>query len=73
MKLSFLDAYSGCHQIAMKEFDQLMTSFITPFGAYCYVIMPFGLRNVGLRINVVCSPFLGTSSGGPLRLTWMTS
>ena len=43
--LSFLDAYSGYHQIKMKEFDQLVTSFITPFGMYCYVTMPFGLRN----------------------------
>jgi hypothetical protein len=31
----------------MKESDQLATSFITPFGMYCYVTMPFGLRNVG--------------------------
>ena len=45
--LSFLDAYSGYHQIAMKESDQLATSFITPFGSYCYVSMPFGLKNVG--------------------------
>jgi hypothetical protein len=45
--LSFLDAYSGYHQIRMKEPDQLATSFITPFGMYCYVTMPFGLRNVG--------------------------
>jgi hypothetical protein len=30
--LSFLDAYSGYHQIKMKESDQLATSFITPFG-----------------------------------------
>ena len=43
--LSFLDAYSGYHQIKMKESDQLATSFITPFGMYCYVTMPFGLRN----------------------------
>jgi hypothetical protein len=43
--LSFLDAYSGYHQIAMKESDQLATSFITPFGTYCYVIMPFSLKN----------------------------
>jgi hypothetical protein len=45
--LSFLDAYSGYHQIRMKESDQLATSFITPFSMYCYVTMPFGLRNAG--------------------------
>jgi hypothetical protein len=31
----------------MKEFDQLVTSFITPFGMFCYVTMSFGLRNMG--------------------------
>jgi hypothetical protein len=46
--LSFLDAYSGYHQIKMKESDQLTTSFITPFGMYCYTTMPFGLRNAGV-------------------------
>ena len=42
--LSFLDAYSGYHQIAMKVSDQLATSFITMFGSYCYVSMLFGLK-----------------------------
>jgi hypothetical protein len=45
--LCFLDAYSGYHQIKMKESDQLATSFITPFRMYCHVTMPFGLRNAG--------------------------
>jgi hypothetical protein len=45
--LSFLDAYSGYHQIAMKETDQHATTFITPFGTFCYISMPFGLKNVG--------------------------
>ena len=45
--LCFLDAYSGYHQITMKEFDQLTTSFITPFGSFCYVSMSFSLKNVG--------------------------
>jgi hypothetical protein len=45
--LCFLDAYSGYHQIKMKVSDQLATSFITSFGMYCYVTMPFGLQNVG--------------------------
>jgi hypothetical protein len=31
----------------MKEFDQLMTSFITPFGSFCYVTMLFGLKYMG--------------------------
>ena len=43
--LSFLDAYSGCHQITMKESNQLATSFITLYGSYCNVTMPFGLKN----------------------------
>ena len=42
--LSFLDAYSGYHQIKMKESDQLATSFITPFRSFCYVTMSFGLK-----------------------------
>jgi hypothetical protein len=29
----------------MKESDELATSFITPFGMFCYVTMSFDLRN----------------------------
>ena len=43
--LSFLDCYSGYHQITLKKDDQIKTSFITPFGAYCYMTMSFGLKN----------------------------
>ena len=43
--LSFLDCYSSYHQISLKEEDQIKTSFITPFGAYCYKTMSFGLKN----------------------------
>ena len=42
--LSFLDCYSGYQQIALKESDQEKTSFITPFGAYFYNTMTFGLK-----------------------------
>jgi hypothetical protein len=45
--LCFLDCYSGYHQIAIKEEDQEKTAFITPFGAYCYTTMSFGLMNAG--------------------------
>ena len=45
--LSFLDCYSGYHQIALKEEDQIKTAFITPYGAYAYKTMSFGLKNAG--------------------------
>jgi hypothetical protein len=46
--LSFLDAYSGYHQMKIKDSDQLATSFITPFGMYYYVLLSsIGLRNAG--------------------------
>jgi hypothetical protein len=45
--LCFLDAYSGYHQIKIKESDQLATLFVTSYGTYCYVTMPFGLKNAG--------------------------
>lgn len=43
--LSFLDAYSCYHQIKMVVKDQEKTVFITPFGAFCYVSMPFRLKS----------------------------
>ena len=46
-RLSFLDAYSGYHQIRMKKEDEEKTAFITPLGVYCYTTMPFGLKNAG--------------------------
>jgi hypothetical protein len=45
--LYFYDCYSRYHQIAIKEEDQEKTAFITPFGAYCYTTMSFGLKNAG--------------------------
>ena len=45
--LSFVDAYSGFHQILLNQADQIKTAFITPYRAYCYRVMCFGLRNAG--------------------------
>ena len=43
--LSFLEAFSGYHQISMNLPDAEKTSFITPHALYCYNVMPFGLKN----------------------------
>lgn len=43
--LSFMDTYSGYNKIKMNEADQPKTSFITNKGLYCYIVIPFGLKN----------------------------
>ena len=45
--LSFLDAFSGYHQIPMYPPDEEKTTFITPHGLFCYNVMSFGIKNVG--------------------------
>jgi hypothetical protein len=45
--LSFLDAYSGYHQISLAIDDEEKTMFITSFGIFCYTKMAFGLKNGG--------------------------
>jgi hypothetical protein len=43
--LSFLDAYSGFHQIQMSRKDRKHTAFVTVDGLYYYVVMPYSLKN----------------------------
>jgi hypothetical protein len=43
--LFFLDAYSGFHQIPMSRKDEENTAFIIVDGLFCYVSMPYGLKN----------------------------
>jgi hypothetical protein len=45
--LSFLDCYSGYHQLSLAKQDEENTMFMTPFGAFCYTSMLFGLKNAG--------------------------
>ena len=45
--LCFLDAYFRYHRISMVREGKEKTSFTTLVGTYCYVRMPFGLKNAG--------------------------
>ena len=61
--VSFLDAFSGYHQITMYPPDAEKTSFITPHGLFCYNVMPFGLKNIGVTyqrlVTKMFRPLLG--------------
>ncbi|KAL0462137.1 UNVERIFIED_CONTAM: hypothetical protein Slati_0101300 [Sesamum latifolium] len=45
--LSMMDASQGYHQIMLAPEDWKKVSFITSEGTFCYVAMPFGLKNTG--------------------------
>ena len=68
--LSFLDAFSGYHQIPMYPPHAEKTSFITsppppppPHGLFCYNVTPFGLKNIGATyqrlVTKMFRPLLG--------------
>ncbi|GKV52487.1 hypothetical protein SLEP1_g59063 [Rubroshorea leprosula] len=46
-RMSFLDANSGYHQVQLLLDDQEKTAFYAGDAIYCYVMMPFGLKNAG--------------------------
>jgi hypothetical protein len=45
--MALLDCFLGYHQIWLHKEDEEKTSFVTPFGTYCYLRMPNGLKNAG--------------------------
>ena len=51
--LSFMDAFLGYNQIKMEETDQEKTSFVTSQGLFCYKVMPFGLKNIGVTYQIL--------------------
>ena len=63
--LSFMDAFSGYHQIPMHPPNAEKTSFITPYGLYCYNVMPFGLKKAGATyqrlVTKMFRPLLGST------------
>ena len=61
--LSFLDCFSTYHQIWMRKEDEEFTSFITPFGTYCFERMAEGLRNAGTTFVTMTSTVLRKQIG----------
>ena len=44
--MSFMNGFSIYNQIKMDPRDMTKTTFTIEWGIYCYMIMPFGLKNV---------------------------
>ena len=42
-----MGGFSGYNQIRMAPEDMEKTTFITPWGTFCYRVMPFELKNAG--------------------------
>ncbi|GKV16374.1 hypothetical protein SLEP1_g27025 [Rubroshorea leprosula] len=54
-QMSFLDASSGYHQVQLLLDDQEKTAFYAGDAIYCYVMMPFGLKNAGATYQKLCT------------------
>jgi hypothetical protein len=70
--LSLLDCFSAYHQVWMRREDEAKTGFTTPFGIFCFIRMPEGLRNAEPTINRMMKMILGSQLGATLRPMSMT-
>jgi hypothetical protein len=46
-----------------KEEEEEKTAFITPYGVFCYQVMPFGLKNAGATYQRMMQNCLGSQIG----------
>ncbi|KAL0290160.1 UNVERIFIED_CONTAM: hypothetical protein Sangu_2585200 [Sesamum angustifolium] len=46
--LSMMDTSEGYHQIMLAPENRKRVSFITSVGTFCYIAMPFSLKNIGV-------------------------
>ena len=62
-RYSVCDGYSGYFQLTLAPEDRKKTTFITPWGCFCYCVLPFGFTNgpgnYERKVDWVFAPFLG--------------
>ena len=74
---SKLDANHGYWQIPLAESSQLLTTFNSPFGRYCFKRMPFGIKSAQevfqKRMNQLLGDLPGVETDIDDILVWGTS
>lgn len=61
--MSMIDAFQGYYQKSMVLEDQDKTSFVVRRGTYYFLIMPFGLKNVGATYQRIVNMIFKESMG----------
>ena len=56
--MSFMNGFSRYNQIKMALKDMTNTTFTTKWGVYCYMVMPFGFKNVGVTYQRMATTLL---------------
>ena len=69
--MSFMDAFSGYHQISLAREDEEKTSFVIDTGLCCYNVMPFKLKNVNATYQRLVNKVFEPSSGRQWRCMWI--
>ena len=55
---SFIDGFSGYHQVRIAQEDHQKTTFVTEWGCYKYTMIPFGLKkSLSVFSRIVVSTF----------------
>jgi hypothetical protein len=52
----------------LKKEDGEKTAFITPYGVFCYQVMPFGLKNAGATYHRMMQNCLGSQIGRNIQV-----
>ena len=66
--LSFMEAFSGYHQIPLARKDQEKTTFIVDAGLYYYNMMSFGLKNAEATYQCLVNKVLPTLIGKTMEV-----